>query len=132
MTHTFTATPDSLSVNPVIAAAQLDILYDRAEKALVEAHKIKASRFEMKVAPFDRLSAYLESLGADEVTAREMAADALDAAEDVSTSRLLAREVAIVTHQDGDGKLNGVDGTAYQQDERTRSDLLGLNQEARS
>jgi len=82
---------------------------------------------EARCRRFDAVAARFETLGAEPVTAREMAADWLDAAEDVALARAATREFRIAAHQGGEGKLNGPDGTDYQQGLRGRSDLLGIN-----
>lgn len=129
---TFTPTPDSLSDDPQIAAAQLAIRIERAEKAQAEQHATNATSFEARAQRFEVVAAGFQSMGVDEVIAWEMAADAIDAAEDLKAAQMVAREIAIVTHQGGEGVLSDPFNTPHQREQRRRSGLWGMDRKAQS
>lgn len=130
--ETFTPTPGSLSTDPTTATAQLAIRVERAEKAQAGQHTINATSFETRVQRFEAIAICFQDMGADEITAREKAADFIDAIQDYNLAQRVVCEIAIATHQDDEGTLNGPNGTLPQCEQRRRSNLLGLNRKAQS
>ena len=138
----YSAIPDSLSTVRATAVAQLAIRTEQATKARAELHAANGERFATRneVARLRDLAedgdqpmsidhAYHVVDHEDDYTAAavDRAHAEIDRDERETTHKAARRELHIATHPPTDGQLSGPKGTAYQQNERRRGDLWGLN-----